>query len=466
MQLNQSFLEKNLPSLQSIAAPFKDNAHFCIDSRSIHTGDVFVALEGNKVNGHSFLTEAIARGASGILIEEKYKDYLDQIDSDTKNKLFIGIVTNTHDALLQLAKAWRDILTCSFVGITGSVGKTSTKELLAAFVEQSGIPFIASIGNNNTALSLSQTILRIREHHKIAILEMGISKRGEMARMVEIVRPTIGIITAIGHSHMEGLGSLHGIAAEKRTLFSLFTPDNIGIIDGDTPLLSSIAYPHPVIKFGMKMTNQVQARRIQNNGVTTSFILKLYQEKYAISLQSNHTGRISNALAAAAAAYHLGIKGDTIARALEQAQSVPGRFRLIELKKFPAKIIDDAYNANPESMKAALTAFEKIKTTGHKIAVLGDMLELGIKSSFWHCQVGRFLAKTPSLTHLILVGKQAEFIKKTAPLHLRTDHVSSWKEALPLLENVIASQESVVLIKGSRGTLLYQLVQALTHETV
>ncbi len=463
MHINHAFIQSTLIDLISVGLPFPQDAHFCFDSRSIQKGDVFVALTGNKVDGHSFIKDVISKGAAGIIISMQHKHISDSLTLAEKNNLFIGLVTDPYLALLTLAEAWREQIECPIVGITGSVGKTSTREMLVDIVKLTGMNYKASLGNNNTALSVSQTILDIRKEHEIAILEMGVSKRGEMLRMAQIVKPTTAVITTIGNSHSEGIGSIYDIAIEKRALFSQFKSHNIGIINGDIPLLASTAYSHPVLKFGCKTTNQIQARKIQTHGFNTSFLLKLYKEKHAVTLTSNHSGRVNNALAAAAVACQLGIKSSLIVQGLQESVSVSSRFKQVENKKFLGTIIDDAYNASPESMRAALLAFEKIESKGYKIAILGDMLELGVKSPFWHRQLGRFLRKTPSLTHVLLVGEQVAWTKKTAPAGLIIDHVSDWQKALDKIKTNIDGHESTILVKGSYGTLLHKLVTELTN---
>jgi len=465
MQLHHTFIQSILPDLHSLGAPFPEDAHFCVDSRLLKKGEIFVALPGNRVDGHSFVKEAISKGAGGVIIAENQKNCIDTLETWQKKELFIGTVNDPYQTLLKLAEAWREKITCPVIGITGSVGKTSTKEMVVDILKLNSMNFIASEGNNNTALSVSQTILRVRAEHQVVILEMGVSKRGEMGRMAKIVKPTTAVITTIGHSHMEGLGSIYDIATEKRALFSQFKPDNIGIINGDIPLLSSISYNHPILKFGCKTTNQIQARKIQTHGFNTSFLLKLYQEKHTVTLSSNHSGRVMHALAAAAVACQLGIKNTLIVQGLEQSTSVSSRFKRVEKIKSAGTIIDDAYNASPESMRAALLAFEKIEAKGYKIAILGDMLELGVKSPFWHRQLGRFLRKVPSLTHVLLVGEQVAWTKKAAPLGLTIEHVAHWEAALKYIETKMAEQESMVLVKGSYGTNLHKLVKELsTHD--
>ena len=374
---------------------------FAIDSRTINPGDIFCALPGSRVDGHNFIADACARGAAGCIVSFANKDRIKDLD---RSKFFIGIVPDTYAALCAWAQEWRKNFSCPVVGITGSVGKTSTKEILAHIFTKSGLHCLASMGNNNTSSDLSVLLLRMRPDHDIVVCEMGIQKRGEMALLADLVRPTHAIITSIGHSHMEGLGSLADIATEKRDIFKFFKEDSIGIINGDQPILSTIAYRHPIIRFGCKTTNQVQARKVQVNGSCIHFILKLYQERYKITLNTNHSGRLYNVLAAVAMANLLGVSHGHIIAAIQDPVSVPGRFESKILKNGLGLLIHDCYNASPESMKPALLAFEKMEARGPKIAVLGDMLELGVGSPFWHGQLGRLLRKVPSLQHVVLVG--------------------------------------------------------------
>lgn len=363
-----------------------------------------------------------------------------------------------------MATSWREKFSCPIIGITGSVGKTSTKNILATIFKLNNTPCLISENNQNTALGISLNILRINSGHQAVVVEMGVSKRGEMLRMSQILKPTCAIITTIGHSHMEGLGSLSDIAAQKREIFSNFSASNIGIINGDLPILANISYSHPIIKFGSKTTNQIQARKIQVQGSSISFLLKLYKERFNITLNSNHIAGVNNSLAAAAAAHLIGVSNKIIIEGLQNTVPVSSRFESIALKTYPATIIDDAYNASPESMRAALVAFERIDSKAEKVAVLGDMLELGVNTPFWHRQLGRFLRKAPSVNRVILVGEHVKWIKKTAPLRLSIEHVDNWKDALKYLENSVLIKESLILIKGSRGTNLFELVKTIKQK--
>lgn len=459
MQFNEEFLVKAVPGIAVTGNPLDTQATFEVDSRKVHAGQVFVALTGAKANGHDFVEQAINNGAVGLMIEEAQQDCLKKITATQLKKLCILVVPNTHKALIELATAWRALFTYPVVGVTGSFGKTSVKERLAHILTLAGKKFLASYGNQNTVIGVSLNVLRMRPEHEVAVFELGISKRGEMKQLVAIAQPNIAIVTAIGHSHMEGLGSLQDIASEKREIFAFFKEHNIGIVNGDQRLLSHVAYNHPVIKFGSKTTNQVQARKINQEGDVISFVLKLYKEKCHVKISSHHKGAVDNALAATACAYLLNIPTSIILQGIQAPLAIAGRFEPCPMLGDKGMMINDAYNASPESMKAALIAFERYETNATKIAVLGDMAELGANSPFWHRQLGRFLRKVPSLRSVVLVGSHVAWTKKTIPVGVHVELVANWQEAKHVLDQQLQG-DSLVLVKGSRSMALDQLVQA------
>lgn len=463
MRLDEQFFRNALQEAVIEYNTFPEDINFCIDSRKLEKGDIFVALEGAVHDGHSFINDVIEKGAAGLVISQAKKNCLKAISSARLASMCVVLVSNTRNALISLATAWRNQFNYPVVCITGSVGKTSTKEILCHILETQGKHFVASTGNHNTLIGLSLSILTMRPEHEMAIFELGINKRGEMKELVKLARPTIALITCIGHAHMEGLGSIADIAAEKRDIFSLFKEDNIGVINGDQPLLAQVSYSHPVVKFGSKTTNQVQARKIQQGSDSVSFILKLYGQKYKLALRTNHNGAVYNTLAAVSLAHLLKVPTDIIITALQRPVIIAGRFEHRALKSGNGVMINDCYNASPESMKAALLALQKIETSAQKIAVLGDMGELGINSPFWHRQLGRFLRKVPSLGRVILVGSLVEWTKKTIPVNLPIEHVTTWKEAAQLLEKSLIN-DSLILVKGSRIMGLDNLVSTMTKQ--
>lgn len=462
MRFDEHFVRGALSELISVSGTFPQDPQFNIDTRCINKGDIFFALSGAQCDGHDFLSQAVQKGAGGLCIQGDKKHLLDALDKKSVEKIVVIVVPDTHYALIRFATVWRTQFDYPVVGITGSVGKTSTKELLASVLDLHGISYMASYGNQNAKIGIALNMLRMRSTHKVAIFEVGINKRGEMAKLVNMLRPTTAVITNIGHSHMEGLGSIADIALEKRDIFKYFTPESIGIINGDQLLLSQVGYVHPVLKFGSKTTNQIQARKICISNSKTSFILKIYKEKYLVEVQNVHAGVVFNALAVTSVAHQLGVPNQTIITAIAQNSVVPGRFEMRPLKAKKGSVIDDCYNANPESMKAALLAFQKIDTSAKKIVVLGDMLELGLNSPFWHRQLGRFLRKIPSLKHAILVGDLVKWTKKTVPVGLSVSVAPTWKEAVSLLNETMES-DTLVLVKGSRGMGLVNLVQEIVE---
>lgn len=461
MVFDKSFLNRVLPDA-IIVGHIPEDINFVVDSREATEGDIFVALKGMVVDGHDFITQAFERGAAGAIIAESKKDILKKNKGGVESKLII-IVKDPLQALIKLATEWRAQFSYPVIAITGSVGKTSTKEILAQIMSHAGKKYLVSYGNQNTKIGVALNMLRMRVDHELAIFEIGISKRGEMAELSYLLKPTSAAITNIGHQHMDGLGSLHDIALEKRDVFKYFTEESIGIINGDQTILANVSYAHPVIKFGSKTTNQIQVRKIKIAASQISFILKIYRKKYSIVLNKPHIGIVFNILTATAAAHWLGVSDDIIIESIQKPFVIGGRFEERAVINNRGILINDCYNANPESMKAALLAFQQIETQSPKIAILGDMLGLGVNSPFWHRQVGRFLRKVPSLNKVILVGNLVSWIKKTAPVGLRVEVVESWQEAAQKIESEL-QYNPAILVKGSRAVGLENLVSRLTSE--
>jgi UDP-N-acetylmuramoyl-tripeptide--D-alanyl-D-alanine ligase len=462
MCFDEQFIMRALPEASIVSQSFPSEPLFSVDSRTINAGEIFVALKGAHTDGHLFISEVLRKGAAGILINRNQMHCLDAIDAAIRENSLIIAVDNTLQALKALAKTWREQFMFPVVGITGSVGKTSTKQVLAHIVTLNGNKFCVSHSNQNSLVGICLNIMRMRQWHEGALFEMGISNRGEMAVLADIVKPTVGVITMIGHAHMSGLGSLNDIAAEKREIFKYFKEDSIGIINGDQLILANIGYTHPVLKFGSKTTNQIQARKVRIGSDHIRFVLKIYRQKFDIVLQGNHEGAVFNALAATSIACMLNIPRDIIVKGIQVPVAVPGRFEHKKLSIGSGILIDDCYNANPESVKASLLAFEEIQTDAQKIAIIGDMLELGVDSPFWHRQVGRFLRKVSSLKHLILVGDLVKWTKEVMPAGITCDHVATWEEAVQALEQSL-NRESIVLVKGSTQGHTSGLAKLVEH---
>lgn len=464
MTFNEELISSTLSNVTFLGKSFDFvNPSISFDTRTLKKGDIFVALPGEKTDGHLFFHDAVARGVAGLIISHEKKHLLAELERKTLQKLAIVIVQDTKKALISCAFAWRKQFTYTVVGVTGSTGKTSTKEKIAQVCRRHGMRVVVSPGNFNTLLGAAITIFAMRADHEIAIFEMGISQRDEMKALAELIRPTIGIITNIGHQHMDTFGSLQGIAFEKRQIFTFFTEKNIGILLGNEPLLLGVAYPHPVIRFGTKTINHIQARKIKRSDNMIKFVLKVYKEKHDITLNSSHEGDILNSLAAVAVGFLLQIPISTIIKAIETPVNVAGRFKSLALKTYKGILIDDSYNASPESVKAALVALDNTGKGTKKIAVLGDMCGLGLDAPFWHRQIGRFLRKISTLDHIILVGNEVQWIKKTIRTHVHIDSVANWREALVVLRENL-QDDVTILVKGSRAMKLDNVVELLTQK--
>lgn len=459
MQLDKEFVKNALSNAQMINGDFAPNSSFSVDTRTLQPGDVFVALQGHNVDGHQFIGDALAKKASGLLVAQTKRAELEALHGSALQSVKILYVEDTLAALVNLAKEWRSKFTYPVVGITGSVGKTSTKEMVANILRTSGEPFYVSYGNQNTIIGVALNILKMRPGYKAAIFEVGISERGAMSKIADMLRPTYALITGIGHAHMQGLGSLGDVAAEKRAIFSCFSDANIGIVNGDQDVLASISYAYPVLKFGFKTSNQIQARKISIKNNVITFVAKIYKKKYSIMLQGSHEGAVMNALAALSIAHMIDIPTEVAIDGVQKPLVVQGRFEFCDTADHGV-FVNDTYNANPESVKAGLLAFNAYESEYSRIVVLGDMLELGVDGAFWHRQIGRFLRKISGVKHLILVGPMSQWIKKTAPLGLSIEHFETWQQALPAIKKV-TTPKTITFVKASKGVGLQNIIDAL-----
>lgn len=485
MQLSKSFLTKALPAAwyyygqEPYQASNNDlwekvdghtDVGVAFDSRALEVGEFFIALKGARVDGHIFLQDVLERGACGALIAADRIDLLLHMDEAlVADKLFI-VVQDTRAAFVALAKARRAELTCPVVGITGSVGKTTTKEMLRTILDEAGIRSFVSFKNYNTDLGICYNLLRVPSGVDAVVLEMGINGQGEMQVLADIARPSLAVITLIGHAHVGFLGgSLAGVAQEKRHIFSSFAQDGVGIINGDQDILADVHYPHPVARFGFKTKNHVQARKVavlhgeQEHTFVTQFVLKWYDKKALVRLHGNHGGSVNNALAAATAAYFLKVPFAAVVRGLEKYESFENRFELKKLKHNGGLLLSDCYNANPENMKAALVAFGQLKTSGSKIVVLGEMYELGDRQDYWHRQVSRALAKVPDLHMLIAVGKRAALYSKMISHGVQVHMVDDWQQACDVFNKRTGTEQALVLVKGGRSLRLENMVEQVVE---
>ena len=455
-----SLILKNLPG-RLVQGDFNSQARgVSTDSRTIQEGNLFVALAGPHFDGRAFLSQAFDRGAAGALISGPWS--LDSIPDP-------GIVIEVDDtlqALGDLARIWRQPFSLPLVGITGSNGKTTTKEMLAGILESSG-PTLKNPGNLNNLIGLPLTLLGLGPEHRFAVLEMGMNRSGEIRRLSAIAGPTVGLITNIGPAHLEGLGSLEAIARAKGELFEALTREDWAVINQDDPrvLELSTRCSSQKITFGLDPRAEVRAEEVRLNSAGLIFWLCAQGQRREIRLPLPGRHNVGNALAAAAAALVLGLSLDRIQGGLE-GFSPPAHRLQIRIGSQGVHLLDDSYNANPASLKAALETFQLLRQEQRGGLVLGDMLELGASSRTAHQEIGTLVGRL-GVDYLLTLGERTPALRDEALLGSRPPvqaiHCGSPKELLEQL-NRLAQSGDWVLIKGSHGMGPSTVAEALQSE--
>ncbi len=411
-----------------------------LDSRLLEEGYVFLATKGERVDGHKFIPSVFEKGALAVICEDVPEEMTGPCIQ----------VENSFVALKKLAAFYRQQLDITVIGITGSVGKTSTKEFVAG-VLNTKYKVWKTQGNFNNEVGLPLTVLQLRDEHEIAVLEMGISDFGEMHRLSEIAKPDICVLTNIGQCHLEFLGDRDGVLRAKSEIFDYLNPNGMIFVNGDDDKLVTLKekWKDRLICFGRNRSNDVYAVNEVSKGLlgsTMDIVGAMEVEGVQIPLPGEHM--VLNALAAAAVAKHLKLSLDEIKEGIKKVQAVSGRSNLIPYEDFV--LIDDCYNANPVSMKAAIDLLQS--ANGRKVAVLGDMFELGEEEEKLHYEVGEYAKNKVDV--LICVGKLAEEIYQGA-LAARAEHqellyLSDKDDVYKHLKEIIKPQDTI-LLKASHG---------------
>jgi UDP-N-acetylmuramoyl-tripeptide--D-alanyl-D-alanine ligase len=430
-----------------------------IDSRSVDANTLFVAIRGPRHDAHTFLEEVFSAGAAGALIERGSP----RTEVATDKPLIA--VDDTTAALGLLAKHHRKDFEGPVVAITGSSGKTTTKELCAAILEKMG-PCLRTQGNLNNHYGLPLTLLRREPEDEYAVVEIGMNHPGEIAPLVDIANPSIAIITNVGSAHIEHMGSAEAIAEEKGALIENLRPEHVAILNADDPLVMAQAKrtAAKVLRFGFDSSAEFRASVVKR--VRDGFRFQLHTPGGGRLVQVPGTSEvmIPNALAASAAAFSAGASLDHIQAGLASYQGVAGRMQLHSLSE-GISIIDDTYNANPESMSAALTSLESLaKETGQRaVAVLGDMGELGEHAEEAHRELGKQCAQL-NLGQLIAFGTFSEELASSAEsAGLRRECISNADHIDDIIRRVnhVLRPNDLILVKGSRSMKMERIVQAL-----
>ncbi|HSB04023.1 MAG TPA: UDP-N-acetylmuramoyl-tripeptide--D-alanyl-D-alanine ligase [Thermodesulfobacteriota bacterium] len=433
------------------------------DSRTIAEGELYFALKGPRFDGHHYALEALEKKAAGVVVEEAKAGDLHWNGYPSKA---IIVVKDTLQALGDLARERRRRYQTPVVALTGSNGKTTSKEMIAACLETT-FPVLKNRGNWNNLIGLPLTLLRLTEKERVVVLEMGMNVPGEIRRLAEIAEPDVGLITNIQKVHLEGMGSLERLKEEKGELFRRMRRDGTIVVNQDDAQVVSLAekFPGQKITFGTEEPSDVMARKIQLRGIEgTSFNLVLEGEETEITLPLLGRHFVPDALSAVAISALFGIDLEKVKEVLEHFRPAPMRMELIFLGE-GKMLINDAYNANPRSMEMALETLAEVKGGGRAIAVLGDMLELGTFTEEAHLQLGRKVGEL-SIDFLLAMGEWAPRVIESAIRHgiepERTKVLESHGEAISLVRRVIQKGDWV-LIKGSRRMAMEKISEGLAQ---
>ena len=441
-----------------------------LDTRSLRPGDLFLALRGDRFDGHDFVATALSRGAAGAIVLDSYDmSKLALKRGSKRTRPFILGVSDPLYTYQQLAAYHRSRFQIPVIAVTGSNGKTTTKEMVAKVMAHRW-KVLKTEGNLNNRVGVPQTVLHLNDRHKGAVIEMGVDNLGQTARLCEIARPTVGIITNIGPDHLEFFGTMEGSAQAKAELLDLLPGDGTAILNADDPYYDYLAARARcrVLSFGFSSKADVRAMDVKSDGRNgTIFRLLLpgtvRHTLVHIRVQGEHN--VTNALAAGAVGSVLGLPGGAIAQGLSRFR--PAAMRSQVLVHRGVKLIIDCYNANPASMKAAVQLLAQTGVKRKKIAVLGDMLELGPNADQMHEEVGRFLA-CQGVDLLVSCGVLGRSLAKGAKqAGLDPSHILEAPDALAAAAAVKMAVKpgDAVLIKASRGMKLELVADALRGAT-
>ena len=416
------------------------------DSRAVNAGDLFVALLGERFDGHAYVGEAVRRGAAAAMVSRPV---------DGQPPIPQVIVADTRIGLGRLAASWRGRFAMPLVALTGSNGKTTVKEMLASIlVAHTGAraAVLATQGNLNNDIGMPLTLLKLREHHRYAVIEMGMNHLGEIDYLTRIARPTVAVVNNAQRAHVGLLGSLEAVARAKGEIYSGLSQEGIAVVNADdahAPYWKSLNAGRRLVTFGLSEGADVTAAR--SNG---GYRFTTPQGSFALTLQVSGEHNLRNALAAAAAAHALGIPVAAMQAGLASFGGVPGRLQR-RVAPGGAVVIDDTYNANPESMKAAISVLAA--EPGRRLFVMGDMGELGAQSGEMHAEVGEY-ARKAGIDALMAVGdasRQAVQAFGRGATH--------YDDLEPLIRAVSREAErgATVLVKGSRFMRMERVCDAI-----
>ena len=418
------------------------------DSRNIVKNQLFIGIKGENFDGNSYALEAIKQGAVAALVS----------DVNTQASPAV-LVQDTRLALGQLAKYWREKFNIPLVAVTGSNGKTTVKEMIAAILLAAKGNVLATQGNLNNDIGMPLTLLKMRAEHTVAVIEMGMNHLGEIDYLTRLAKPTVAVISNAGTAHIGEVGSRENIAKAKGEVFAGLGDDGIAVINADDAFADywkSLNNNRKIITFGLKNSADVSAS-YQINGNLTEINLKTPSGQTDFTLSVLGVHNIYNALAASAVAASLGVSNEDIAKGLAVFGAVKGRLNWLQASN-GAVVIDDTYNANPDSMKAAIEVLANQKSP--QIFVMGDMAELGADAAQMHADIGAY-AKQKGITHFLAYG---ELSAKAAQQFGANAHHFTTLETLIASLKLLMQRDVTVLVKGSRFMQMERVINQLIQK--
>ena len=457
-------LDSALEATHGVLVGPKDRRRFsgiCTDSRNLRAGELFLALKGDRFDGHDFVTQVIEAGAAGVVAARERWEAM----GGSPLSVPVIVVEDTLAALGDLAAFWRRLHPVPLVAITGSNGKTTTKEMVAAVMARHCL-VLKNQANLNNLVGLPLTLLELTKGHEAAVVEMGMNHPGEIARLTQIAAPDVGLITNIHPAHLEGLGSIEGIQAAKGELFAGLSRRATIVVNRDDPRVVQLATSFPGRQVGFSTVDPAAhvavVRTLGMDHESTRFILRLGDETREIRIHVAGRHHLANAVAAASVAWALQIDPVNIGEGLASFRPFDKRMEILALAG-RVHLINDTYNANPGSMTAAIQTLRALKAGGRALAVLGDMLELGERTSELHREVGRVAARE-GVDYLLVMGKQAHhLLAGAAEGGMPSEHLIQGNDHGELAQKVRAliTPGAWVLVKGSRGMRMEKVVENL-----
>jgi UDP-N-acetylmuramoyl-tripeptide--D-alanyl-D-alanine ligase len=422
-----------------------------VDTRTLKPGDLYVAIRGKRLDGHQFCEQAIEKGAVGVVVDSEAAVPVGRVGI---------IVTNTTEALGRIAFRHRERMWARVVAVTGSNGKTTTKEILAAILALK-FKTLKPEGSYNNDVGVPLTVLRMTKDIEAAVFEIEMNELGGTARLARICRPEVGVVTNIGDTHLEFMKDRHGVAQEKAELLQALPEKGAAVLNADDPLVMAIGStyaPARRVTFGLEQKAEVFATDVEDAGLAGSRFRLM--GKYEVTLPIPGRHNVANCLAACAGAYAMGMWPGDMPEAIARLKPLPMRLRVVRLGD--TTLIEDCYNANPQSVGAALEVLQQCGPVDRRIAFLGDMLELGESAQAQHEAIGRKVGAL--VNRLILVGPLGEHTAKGASA-VGLTQIWRFRTAVQAREALfdIIGRGDTILVKGSRAMAMEIISQEIVR---